>query len=96
MAEQLDDTPALFIVGPAAIIFTYRGFVFKHATNRGVTIGDPMFEPAGVLNRRGAIAHAFTATQLAELWIRVILNANQSDLTPRFDLPANWRYPAAP
>lgn len=91
-----DDDPSVYIVGPAAVILGYRGLVFRYSANRGVTIGTPIFEAAGVLNRRGAIAYPFSGTELAELWIRAVANGDIASLTPRYQMPANWRYPPLP
>ena len=88
-----DEEPDIYIVGLATIVAGYEGLLFRYKLNRGITLGRALYEPAGVANRRAALAHPFSGTELAEFWMRVLANGHQSDLRPRFDLPANWRWP---
>lgn len=88
----MDEAPTIYVIGLVAVLSPYKNLVFKYAANRGVTIGDPILEPQGVANRRAAVGHPFSGTELAELWMRLLNDGNAANVQLRYKLPANWRY----
>lgn len=87
-----------FIVAGEATIGWYRGKYFKRTpASNGLTIGAPVFEPAGVANRRGFVCHPLDPDQLsyaqAVVANNVATGVHANDVLFLPALPVDWRYP---
>ena len=67
---------------------------YRTAGSDGLTIGQPLYEPPDVPNRRGLVAHPMTGAQVAYA-LKVIAANGQSALVTITDtFPLDWRSPA--
>lgn len=84
----------VYLIGPAASIALLNNALVRRSEpgpdGADVRIGDPLYERAGVLNRRGCIAYRWTGAEAARVAMR-ITTAGITTIAFRDDFPTNWR-----
>lgn len=85
----------VYLYGPADVVALYVKQAFKRTDQSdGLTIGEPIYEAAGVPDRRGLVAHSMTGEQTAYA-NRVVRARGHHGVVFIADVfPADWRYPA--
>lgn len=87
----------VYLYGPEAVVALYAQQTFQRtADSDGLAIGTPLYEAAGVVDRRGLIAHDMTGSQVAYAQRIVRRNGHHAQVYFSDVFPADWRWPAPP
>lgn len=87
----------VYLYGPEAIVTLYAQQTFQRTSDSdGLTIGQPIYEAAGVVGRRGLIAHDMTGNQVAYAQRIVRKNGHHAQVLFSDVFPADWRWPVVP
>lgn len=93
MAAQVVDQ--VYLVGPSDVVARYAGGTFRRTpTSDGLSIGQPLYEPADVPNPRGCVSHGMTGAQVAYALAVVARNGHAAVVSIADTFPADWRWPA--